>query len=444
MMTRRNVLKSAAGLVMLQQMSRFEALAAPLAGNDFRALVCVFLMGGNDSNNMIIPTDAAGYAAYLAARGNSTTTSGALGLPQSSLVQLTGANYALHPNLAPLLPVWQQGKLALQFNVGTLVRPISKAEYRVGANQPDNLYSHSDQQGQWQTAVVKGPQRSGWAGRIADLGAASGVLPLAISTAGNQPFAAGLRSSGLAIPASGTFSLAGFGSSPQTNPLFKAMSALRGVDLANSQVAAAAGTMGGAVNASTALASVLSGTSTITSLFTGQNNSLAQQLQQVARIIEARQALGLGRQIFMVTHNGYDTHSDQLNKQGSLFKELGLALKSFYDAMAQLGVANQVTTFTNSDFSRTLKPNAGGSDHAWGGHHLVLGGGVKGGTYGTFPALVNGGVDDVTSQGRWLPTTSVDQYSATLASWFGVQDTDLPSVFPNLGAFPVRNLGFMA
>jgi uncharacterized protein (DUF1501 family) len=443
MLTRRNLLKSAAGAVLLQQMSRMEALAAPVGGGDFKALVCVFLMGGNDSNNMIIPTDANGYAAYLNARGDSTTTSGALGLPLNTLVQLTGAAYGLHPNLAPLLPIWQQGKMAMQFNVGTLAKPLVKSGYNVNANLPDNLYSHSDQQSQWQAGLTKGPLRSGWAGRIADLGGAGPTLPMAISTSGNLIFTAGARTSGLAIPSSGTFSLAGFGSSPQTNPIFNAMGTLRNADLSNSQVAAAAGTMGAAVGASTALASVLTGTSTVTGLFSGQTNSLAQQLQQVARIIENRAALGLTRQIFLVTHSGYDTHSDQLNKQGSLFKELGLALKSFYDAMNQLGVGNQVTAFTSSDFSRTLKPNAGGSDHAWGAHHLVLGGAVKGGSYGTFPQLVNGGPDDVTSQGRWLPTTSVDQYAATLATWFGVQASDLPSVFPSLALYGKSNLGFM-
>jgi uncharacterized protein (DUF1501 family) len=266
---------------------------------------------------------------------------------------------------------------------------------------------------------------------------------MVISTAGNLLFTAGAHTSSLAIPSSGTFTLSGFGSYPQTNPVYNAMGQLRGVDLANSMVAGAAATMNGAVGVSTALSSVLTGTSSITSLFSGQNNSIAQQLMQVARIIEARQTLGVTRQIFMVTHGSYDTHSDQLNRQGTLFGQLGPALKSFYDAMAQLGVGNQVTSFTNSDFARTLKPNGGGSDHAWGGHHFVLGGAVKGGLYGAFPSLVPNGADDVTTQGRWLPTTSVDQFGATLASWFGVQSADLASVFPNLSRFSKANLGFM-
>lgn len=205
MMTRRNVLKGAAGLVLLQQMSRMQALAA-LSGSDYRALVCVFLLGGNDSNNTIIPLDATGYGNYLAARGDSTTTSGALGLPKSSLVQLTGANYGLHPNLAPLLPIWQQGKMAVQFNVGTLSQPMSKTDYANAGKRPDNLYSHSDQQGQWQASLSKGAIRTGWGGRIADLGSANGSLPMVISTAGNLLFTSGAKTSALAIPSNGTFS----------------------------------------------------------------------------------------------------------------------------------------------------------------------------------------------------------------------------------------------
>ncbi|GAB3249854.1 DUF1501 domain-containing protein [Chitinimonas naiadis] len=441
-MTRRQLLKSTAALAMLQQMSRLEALAAPLAGSDYRALVCIFLFGGNDSNNTIIPTDAAGYAAYQKARGDAAN--GGLSLAQSSLVGLPGVNFGLHPSLAPLLPIWNAGHLALQFNVGTLNRPTSKADYANAANRPQNLFSHSDQQAQWQSSISNAPTRSGWGGRIADLAGSNGTLPLIISTGGNALFAVGNNTTPLAIPANGTIGLNGFGSNPLGNPLYTAMTQLRGMDGGNGQVQAAAGTMNRAVAASSALSSTLTGTSPVASLFAGQNNSVAQQLHQVARLIAARQTLGASRQIFFVSHGGYDTHSDQLNRQASLFAQLGPALKSFYDALGQLGALNQVTTFTQADFARTLKPaSGGGSDHAWGAHHLVIGGSVKGGTYGTFPSLLLGGPDDVTNEGRWLPSTSVHQYGATLASWLGVEAADLPAVFPGLGAFAKTNMGFM-
>ncbi|HEY9102961.1 DUF1501 domain-containing protein [Chitinimonas sp.] len=440
--SRRQFLKSSAALALLEQISRLDALAAPLAGSDYRALVCVFLFGGNDSNNTIVPTDASGYADYLKARGNPAT--GGLGLAQSSLIALPGVNYGLHPGLAPLLPIWNAGHLAMQFNVGTLNRPISKAEYANAANRPESLFSHSDQQAQWQSAVSSGPSRSGWAGRIADLAGSNGALPLIISTGGNNLFAVGNATTPLAIPANGGIGLNGFGSNPTGSPLFGAMTQLRGLDAGNQLVQAAAGTMNRAIAASSALAPVLTGTSPVASLFAGQNNSVAQQLHQVARVIGARQTLGAGRQIFFVSHGGYDTHTDQLNRQATLLGQLGTALKSFYDALNQLGALSQVTTFTQADFARTLKPaSGGGSDHAWGAHHFVMGGSVKGGTYGRFPSLVLGGADDVTNEGRWLPTTAVQQYGATLASWLGVQATDLPKVFPNIAAFPQANLGFM-
>ncbi|MDT9000429.1 DUF1501 domain-containing protein [Paucibacter sp. APW11] len=418
------------------------ALSAPLAGGDYRALVCVFLYGGNDGNNMVVPLDASGYAAYAKARGNAG--SGGLALQQSTLAPLNGSTLGLHAALAPLADIWNQGHLAVQANVGTLIRPLSMAEYQGGKLPlPGNLFSHSDQQSQWQQGASGLAKPSGWAGRIADLQPVGGAVPTVISVSGNAVFINGVSSDGLAVSSSGSFAIKGFGSNPAKNPLYSLYTSLLQQNYANAEERAAAAVMNQALAASNALNSALSGTGSVAGLFNGQNNSLAQQLLAVAKMIEARQSLGVSRQIFFVSLGGFDTHNDQLAQQNNLFGQLGPALKAFYDATLQLGVASQVSTFTASDFARTLQPaSGGGSDHAWGNHQFVIGGAVRSGIYGRMPQLVLAGPDDVSEEGRWLPSTSVDQMSATLASWFGVGAADLGAMFPQLANFSQRNMGY--
>lgn len=428
----------------------FPALAQ--TSGDYKALVCVFLFGGNDGNNMIVPTDAAGFARYAGIRGDNTAGSGAIGLPQSQLLALPPASgtaqFGAHPEFTELQQVWNAGDLAVLFNVGPLAQPLTKAEYATARLRPDNLFSHADQQAQWQSAVSQGLSRSGWGGRMADVvrnrNPGASVPPL-ISLVGRDLFTVGNNTAALSVPQNGNFGLSSFGGSANA-AVANALQQLLAADRGNSLVASAQDTVTAAIASSAVLNPVLGGNSSaINSLFAGQSNSVSRQLLQVARMIEARSTLAVTRQIFYVTLGGFDTHNSQIATQANLFGQLSPALKSFQDAMAQLGVADQVTTFTLSDFGRTLKPaSGGGSDHAWGNHQLIMGGAVRGRTfYGQFPEHSLGGPNDISSEGRWLPTTSVDQYGATLARWFGVADVDLATVFPNLRNFGTSNLGFL-
>ncbi len=439
--SRRNFLSRLAAISAAGPTASLLSHAAPLSGSDYRALVCVFLYGGNDGNNMVIPLDASGYAAYAAARRPSNA--GGLTLQASTLAPLAGSNLGLHPGLAGLADVWNQGHLAVQANVGTLVQPLTKAAYLAAAAQrPPSLFSHVDQQTQWQQGASGVALSTGWAGRVADL-QSQGSVPTVLSLSGNTIFMNGATASGLAVPATGSFSIKGFGSVPANSPLYGLYTNLLKTSYANADEQAAADVMNHALQASGVLNTALAAKASVAGLFTGQTSGIAQQLLAVAKMLEARQSIGVARQVFFVSMGGFDTHNDQINRQGALLAQLGAALKSFYDATQQLGLAQQVTTFTGSDFARTLQPASGaGSDHAWGNHQFVMGGAVKAGVYGRMPQMALGGPDDVSGEGRWLPSTSVDQMGATLAQWFGVSAGDLPKVFPHLANFQNKNMGY--
>ncbi len=418
--------------------------AAAQAAGDYKALVCVFLYGGLDGNNVVIPSDAAGYAQYAAVR----TVASGVNIAQAALlpVQPTGtAAFGLHPQLVDIHPLFAQKKLAILANVGPLNEPTLKSTYL--AKRPDNLFSHSDQQNQWQSSVASGASRSGWGGRIADQLAGQGsVFPVVTSIAGSSLFTAGETTSALALPSSGGFALAGFNGAAAANARLAAMQAMFAADGGNAYVKAAGSITAQAISLSSVVNPILaSTTSSVQALFAGQASSIAQQLLQVAKLIEARAQTGARRQVFFVSLGGFDTHANQVNTMNTLLGQLSPALRSFYDATVQLGVASQVTTFTLSDFGRTFQPNsAAGTDHAWGNHQLILGGAVRGGEmFGTYPLLARTGPDDADTSGRWIPTTAVDQYGATLARWFGLGDGALANVFPNLSRFPAANLGFM-
>ena len=442
---RRSGALTAAGLAGSLDLVSLSAHAQAAA--DYRALVCIFLFGGNDGNNLLLPADSAGYAQYAAVRGAGS----GIALTQAELLPIQPANldtpFGLHPALKELQPLFAGGQLAAIANVGTLTQPTSKAQYAAGV-RPDSLYSHSDQQNQWQTSIASGAARTGWGGRLADVLApqAGGAFPVITSTAGVTLFVTGTASRPLAIPVTGGFGLSGYNNGPAAKARLAALNSLLAIDRGNTFVDAASAITEQAIALSATVNPILTSTaSAVAPLFAGQSSSIARQLLAVARMIEARAATGARRQIFFVSLGGFDTHANQLATQQTLFGQLSPAWKAFYDATVQLGVAQQVTSFTLSDFGRTFKPAAGGgSDHAWGNHHLVLGGAVKGGMlYGRYPTLTLAGPDDAEREGRWIPTTAVDQYGATLAKWLGASTTDLAQVFPNLARFPVDNLGFL-
>jgi len=446
---RRAAALSSAGLASRLDLINMIGSANAQAASDYKALVCVFMFGGNDGNNTVIPLDAAGYAQYAAAR----PTASGVQLAQGTLLPIqpvnTGTPFGLHPALTQVQALFRQNKAAVLANVGTLLAPTSQAQYAAG-QRPLSLYSHSDQQAQWQSAISSAAAGTGWGGRLADSVAAHNAgtgFPVITSLDGTVLFTTGTTSVPLTIPVTGTFALAGYNGTAAANARLAALQQLQAADLNNAFAAGANAIGRQALQLSATVNPILANAnSTIAPLFASLNTNTSKQLLQVAKLIEARAMTGAKRQIFFVQLGSFDTHNDQLNRQQNLFAELDPALKAFYDATVALGVGSQVTTFTLSDFGRTLQPaSGGGSDHAWGSHHFILGDAVKGGTlYGQYPQLVLAGPNDAEKEGRWIPTTAVDQYGATLAKWFGVAPAQLPAVFPNLGRFATSDLGFLA
>ena len=454
-MDRRKFLKSvgigAAGLGAWGDLGRIAAaasLAAPAAaGEDYRALVCLFMFGGNDANNTVIPTTSTEYLQY--ATGRTSTLALAQGTLLPLMVRNTpGRTFALHPSMAGLQGLFNQGKAAIVANVGPLLAPTSRADFlarRVPI--PVDLESHSDQQAQWQSSISDGAPRSGWGGRLADLiKAANGASQSStlISVSGNNLFQVGATLSSFKVSPGNHFGFDFYQGPTSTDALSKAITGVLAAPGGNALDGAWKDVIARAIENQRVLATALAAVPPFTTAFPG--SGIASQMQMIARLISVRQALGVKRQVFFASLGGFDTHGeDQLDDQNRLLGEVSGAMAAFHAATVELNCSDLVTAFTASDFSRTFPSNGKGSDHAWGSHHFVVGGAVNGGTMqGNFPTLVRGGPDDAGTGGVWIPSVSVDQYSATLAAWFGVGAAEMPMIFPNLARFGAPNLGFMA
>lgn len=466
---------------------------------DYKALVCIFLAGGNDANNLIVPTILSEWNNYAAIR-TSTLALPISGAPYNVLplspTSSDGHGYGLHPACPELAAMFNgtggtSSKLAVLFNAGTLVYPLTRAQYQSGAlARPPQLFSHADQVTQWQTSIPDQPPLTGWGGRIADLLAAvqpNAPISMSVTLNGANTFEIGNSSSQYSVSTSGAISLTGV-----TTARLAALTNVLNVPYANLQAQAYAKVATHSINTTSLLNNAIAATAdpsgtlqywntpfpglspfqvtTPTTVGNGTlakfNSSLGPQLKMIARLIEAghrsaaNNGFGMKRQIFFCSVGGFDLHTGQTTgnapstvitgAHANLLAELSQCLNAFQAAMDQVGTlhgdasfSQRVTAFTASDFGRTFPSNGLGSDHGWGSHHLIAGGAVKGQkTYGKFPTLAVNGTDD-TSTGRWIPTTATDQYFATLATWFGVDSNNLSTVFPNLGRFSSSNLGFL-
>lgn len=436
-----------------------EAAAFSNAGG-YKALVCIFLYGGNDYGNTLIPVDTPNYTRYSQIRGgNGSTAGGGIALPQASLsataLSPSGGQtltddirYALAPTMTRMKSRFDQGVMAPLLNVGPLVVPLTKAQYESGNNstypRPAKLFSHNDQQSTWQSSQPEG-STTGWGGRMADLAQTSNTNAMftAINASGNAVFMTGQDAIPYQVGTNGATLIRGlenyrtYGSTTLKTALQSVLTTHRTHVLETDYAMANARSIEYGAFVNNALA-----TANLSTDF-GSGNRLADQLSVVAHLIAARQSMGVTRQVFMVSMGGFDHHDGLIGSHEALLGQLDFAMDAFYRATVEMGIADQVTAFTASDFGRTLASNGDGSDHGWGGHHFIVGGGVNGGRYyGTAPQ-VSVDSDDQVGRGRLLPSTTVDEYSATLAKWFGVSPGEMPSVSPNIGRFANPDLGFM-
>jgi uncharacterized protein (DUF1501 family) len=447
--SRREFVKAALGSVgalgALGKFGEMNALASSSA--PYQALVCIFLAGGNDSNNMVVPitTSQQNYSLYAQGRQG-------LALPQSALLTIKNGvdTYGLHPLMPEVQALYNAGNAAVLANVGMLVQPTTPQLFQSNnlAKLPAQLFSHSDQTNQWQTAIPNATATTGWGGRVEDnllpqYNANAAFSPVT-STSGCGLFCTGQQTYAATVPVGGASLLIGATSQSRLTAVQQLMTFDNGLKL----VQAANTNFNRGVGFSTALNAALA-TAKVNTTF--PSTILGQQLQTVAKVMSVRNALAIGRQVFFCQLGSFDTHGAQAGTQDPLLQQLSQALGQFYLALQEVATDKNTVTFTASEFGRTLQPNGNaGTDHAWGSHHLIVGtnvaqgGPLYGGQfYGQFPSLVLGGANDANSRGTMVPTTSVDQYAATMAQWFGVGTGSIPSIFPYVGNFPTSNLGFL-
>lgn len=413
-----------------------DRMAAFAQTTDYRAMVCLFLFGGNDSHNLIVPvTGPAGltYADYF----NSRTS---LAIGQGALLQVAPANlpgqvFGFHPGMPELQSLFIQNRCAVVANVGNLIRPLTKTQYQSGVGRPSQLFSHSDQTTAWMTSIPNLPLSTGWAGRIADnirLMNTNSTVSTSISLSGTNIMQRGRYVIPQSVSSNGTSAVSGY--NPVANPQTAVGTAIQSMllqprrDLFDDYYM---DTLTKSVDLNQAM--LPQNLPVLTTVF--PNTSIGNQLKMIARIIAMRSTLGMNKQIFFCSMGGFDTHSGQLASHTTLYQQISQGLSAFYNATVEMNIADKCLAFTASDFGRTLSNNQGGTDHGWGSHQLVVGGAVQGGRiHGQFPPVTFNHNWDV-GQGRLLPTTSIDQYGATIAQWFGVPAADLPTVFPNLPNF---------
>jgi len=453
-LSRREFLQLSASVGMVAALGRFNSTkaAAAIRGaapvQDYKALVCLFMFGGNDGHNMVVPLGGPQYSAYTAARG-------AIAMPTNQLLSINDpvqGQFALHYGLPEVQALYNQGQAAVVSNVGVLVRPTSFQDFQANNQLPTNLRSHADQVVLMQTGFPNASGSTGWGGRAADAMApsnTSATFPVSVSVSGSAIFCSGVTVQPASLQPGNFLDQDAMSIYPPEAAAARA--------LAQQQIIAPNGgnSIIQAANSVTAAAlklnPILKGTTGAPSFKTAfPQTTLGSQLFAIANLISLRSQLGVGRQVFFCSLGGFDTHAGESFQQWDLLQQLSQAVSAFYNATVEMGVSSDVTTFTMSDFGRTLQPSGSGSDHGWGNHHLVIGGAVNGGRiYGKFPLMTNyanfnsTNDDYADNRGVMLPNSALSQYGATLARWFGATDPQLDAVFPTLANFPVRDLGFM-